>query len=725
MATTEHVWGANSYEWFLLSDWMGLGADLLPVVCRPDAEVSPNSNLKDYRKTPSMYNADGKVVGIHQWTKHEATVSDIEAWSHESDYGICIIGRHIKAIDIDVEDEAVSEMIRIELMKGLGITDAPYRFRTGTGKCLVPVRCDELVLKDSFDCGAGGIVELLGDRQQFVASGTHKSGTRYQWSCSAVDMPTVTREQLDDAWQRLKLLFAVDGKSRRSNVTERSVGEHVAMDDALADYIVDNGLVVAERRDGGYDVACPWVNEHSDGGADGGLAAFWPAGKNGVLRSGFCCLHAHCAGRNSNDYAKAIGFDEAQFEVVEQESTELDVLGGIDRDKNGLAHANLPNLSVILSRPQLTGYHIAKDLFLDDIVAHSACVAGEPKWVKMSDELAVRIRRDLERGAHGVKTKPISRDLMRDSIMLTADDNKFDSAMDWGNGLKWDGVSRVESFLPELFGTDDTPYTRAVGMYMWTALAARLLVPGEKADMAPIFVGPQGFGKSTGLSAMTPDGLYGTVDMSLSDDTITRATRGKLVVELEELNGMSKRDNDNLKAWLSRKVDEHVPKYREFAVRSPRRFIAFGTTNVEEFLRDETGNRRYLPVAVTRKVEVKKIERLHEQLWAEAIQLFKENGVAYEIAASLALAEHDKYMVRDSWEDAVADWLDTLDADGIRYSERGRLSIKEVLVDALHFTEKQIKRADEIRAGVVLGRLGWTRKRVRIGGERAYRYERG
>ena len=79
--------------------------------------------------------------------------------------------------------------------------------------------------------------------------------------------------------------------------------------------------------------------------------------------------------------------------------------------------------------------------------------------------------------------------MIRDAVWLVADEHRFDSAVEWIGTLKWDGVARVESFLRDYMGVTDTPYTRAVSRYMWTALAGRVLSPGCEAPMAPVFIG--------------------------------------------------------------------------------------------------------------------------------------------------------------------------------------------------------------------------------------------
>lgn len=90
-------------------------------------------------------------------------------------------------------------------------------------------------------------------------------------------------------------------------------------------------------------------------------------------------------------------------------------------------------------------------------------------------------------------------------MLLVADENPFDSAIEWLNGVDWDGVPRVKTFFETYFDVEPSEYTSAVSLYAWTALAGRVLSPGCKADMVPVLVGEQGCGKSTGIAALCPN----------------------------------------------------------------------------------------------------------------------------------------------------------------------------------------------------------------------------
>ena len=74
MPSAAIVWGASAPEWDHFDLVLGLGADLLPVVSNPTAQISAQSKIKDIGKTPSRYNRQDKVVGITDWTAKQASV---------------------------------------------------------------------------------------------------------------------------------------------------------------------------------------------------------------------------------------------------------------------------------------------------------------------------------------------------------------------------------------------------------------------------------------------------------------------------------------------------------------------------------------------------------------------------------------------------------------------------------------------------------------------------
>lgn len=421
----------------------------------------------------------------------------------------------------------------------------------------------------------------------------------------------------------------------------------------------------------------------------------------------------HCVKARGKGMAAVASPDE--FDVVAAPKGERS-LPPFKRDKQGEILATVDNVTLAVRRADVCGIDIRFDLFRDEIM-YSAPGRGE--WQTFTDADYVRLRITLERGGF----KPIGRELIRDVVLLVAGENPFDSAMDWLQALSWDGVPRVEQFLERYFGAEASDYTRAVSRYLWTALAGRVMSPGCKADMAPILVGEQGAGKSSAVAAMAPaPEFFAEISFSEKDEDLARKMRGRLVAEIGELRGLHTREQEAIKAFISRTHENWIPKYREFAVQFPRRLVFIGTTNKDEFLADETGNRRWLPVRVG-KVDVAGVTAERAQLWAEAREMFTRAGVQFRDAETLAGDVHQEHMIHDSWEDVVGDWLDTADdLTGEKPRTRNFLRTKDVLVEALGFNERNITRREEMRLGAIFSALGYSRKKLRIDGRVAWVY---
>lgn len=407
------------------------------------------------------------------------------------------------------------------------------------------------------------------------------------------------------------------------------------------------------------------------------------------------------------------------FEVIEAEPTAVAPLvkGQLpalhfSTDEDGGIFSSKENLRLALGRADWCGTSIVLDTFRDDILIHAP-----PRPLTDTDYERLGIWLEF----NGFRT--IAHENMRRSVALVADDNRVDSARDWLESLTWDGVARVERFLPDYFATADTPYTRAVSLYWWTAHAGRVLEPGCKADMVPILVGEQGVGKSTGVAAIAP-AAENFVDVRLDheDEEIARRIRGCLVGEIGELRGLSSRDAESIKQLITMTHDTWTPKYVERAHTVPRRIVFVGTTNSDEFLADETGNRRWLPVRVG-KVRVQAIRDDRLQLWAEARDLWRASGVAFGDAERLAKEEHATYMVSDVWDENITRWLEGGHPDDLGGKSPARtapFTLAECLIGALGIESKSITKLHEMRTSRILRRLGCVRRQMRRGTERPW-----
>lgn len=723
-------YGASPEEWLHFDLGLGLTKDLLPVVSDPTAQISPLSKMKQLGKTPSCFNRQGNAVGLPKWTETVSRSKDIERWMKDDRLGLCIQTRRIRALDIDVDHEEAVEIANAFIARLGTFSPIPARARIGSSKMLLAFELLGEFPKRSFKT-AHGLVEFLGNGQQFVAAGTHVSGLRYEWLGNLPDMfPFVSADAFEAAWQAIVDRFAIEAPHESRGARARS--EALDVDDPVAAHIVEAGLDL-----GGDDekvfVTCPWKDGHSMDSGDS-ETAWLIAGSRGYERGHFECRHASCAHRSDDDFLEAIGIGaSSDFEVLETPDAPVDAakakLASVSlpfaRDKSGRIEATVNNVMTALESPEWFGAEIALDEFRDEVIFTPH---GKDQWRPINDTDFTLMRRRMEQRGF----KPVGPEITRSSVHAVARKRRFDSAKRWLDGLEWDGKERVNDFLAHCFRAEPGPYASAVSRYWWTAHAARVMFPGCRADMVPILVSPEGRYKSSALALMVPHlDQFIEIDLEHKDADLSRKMRGALLGELAELRGLSGRSAEANKAWVSRRFEEWTPKYVETKHRIMRRVVLAGTTNEDDFLDDNTGERRWLPICV-KEADRSCIAQNRDQLWAEAREIVRErmkdplrteeDAPAWEDAFLLGNEARSQFKREDGWRPAVARWalswgteVRAAGGEDVIYC-----TLERVFIEALGLSPTKYRKSDEQRLGKVLRTLGFTRKRLQVHGDRAW-----
>lgn len=207
------------------------------------------------------------------------------------------------------------------------------------------------------------------------------------------------------------------------------------------------------------------------------------------------------------------------------------------------------------------------------------------------------------------------------------------SVTDYLASLTWDNTPRLDRWLIDCAGAEDTPYVRAASRVMLVAAVRRARHPGCRFDVMPVLEGPQGCGKSSALRLLAVDDAWFT-DVAPIDEAdvrrIIEATEGKWIVEAAEMRSLlestsdadadreaAPRRVDTLKSFLSRSADEARMPYHREQTRVPRGFVVVGTTGSTKGYLTDTGNRRFWPVTVQR-FDLGRLAQIRDQLWAEA-----------------------------------------------------------------------------------------------------------
>lgn len=215
--------------------------------------------------------------------------------------------------------------------------------------------------------------------------------------------------------------------------------------------------------------------------------------------------------------------------------------------------------------------------------------------------------------------------------------NKVNPITDWLDTLEWDGKERLDTLMIDYFGAEDNVYTRLAMRKTLTAAVARAYKPGTKFDQMFIIYGPQGIGKTTFFDKLgSAAGPYFAEDLrTFKGKEATEHIQGKWILEIGELAAMNKAESEEVKVFLSNRVDTYRASYAKRTESHPRRCIFVGTTNVGEFLRDSTGSRRFWTIEASRNTKYKKdiftefTKEEVEQVWAEALYRYRSGEKLY------------------------------------------------------------------------------------------------
>jgi predicted P-loop ATPase len=301
-------------------------------------------------------------------------------------------------------------------------------------------------------------------------------------------------------------------------------------------------------------------------------------------------------------------------------------------------------------------------------------------------------------------------------------ENAFNPVIDYLDSLRWDGEPRIDRWLVTYCGAVDEPLNRAFGRKTLVAAVRRVRKPGCKFDNVLVIEGEQGLGKTTLMKILA--GEYYRDDgevINKSGREVQELTCGVWIYEISELAGLSKRDVEHVKSFFSRTHDSARGVWGRTLEDQARTCIFIGTCNRNDYLTDDTGNRRYWPVPVN-KIDVDAFTRDRDQLWAEA-SVVEATGEPLELdrrfweeAAMLTSSR----LADDPWDQTLAKVERmAIQIDGSFSREFGetRASSDWLLRDVLDINPNAIGMAHTKRLAASMRRLGWTGpKNLKING---------
>lgn len=277
--------------------------------------------------------------------------------------------------------------------------------------------------------------------------------------------------------------------------------------------------------------------------------------------------------------------------------------------------------------------------------------------------------------------------------------NPCNAPKDWMETLKWDGVPRLDRMLTTYYTADENDYTKAVGKNFMIGMVARIYQPGCKQDNMMILEGAQGNFKTTSLEVLGGE-WYSTASASPDNKDFFVNLRGCMLVEIKELDNFRKADATLIKKILDTPYDDFRPPYGTVTERFLRSSVFVGTTNEKEYLKDNTGARRFYPI-MTHSVKLEEIKRDRDQLFAEAVVRYKAKETWWEVPVKECLEEQEDRRMMDMWEEVISEYL----------RHKSEVTTVQVCVEALKI---EVSKADQFvqkRVSKIMHLLKWEKNR--------------
>ena len=435
----------------------------------------------------------------------------------------------------------------------------------------------------------------------------------------------------------------------------------------------------------------------------------------------------------------------AEFSIVNDKNEEIlegEIVEDDDNWKDNIQYSadgmkalsTLSNIILILRNDKELKFKIFKDIFSSRILVRDGVPwdrkfeADDRLWTDTDD---AGLRWYLE-STYGIT----STNKIIDGVNLIAEENAENKVATRLQSTQWDGEKRIETLFIDYLGCEDNIYTREVSEKSLIAAVRRAIYGGIKWDNMPILIGPQGVGKSTFLKILGME-WYNDSLVNVEGKDACELIQGSWILEMGELSSLRKSELNLVKNFLSRTDDIFRASYGRRAQKYPRRCAFFGTANDTNFLRDETGNRRFWPIDCFIHSPIKSIfnnlkDEL-DQIWAEACELAKNEFYSLVLskeAEKIAKGEQEAHSEDNVFKGIILDYLDkkipknwnSLDAFAKRtfldeyetmskqYDEndlilRDKVCAAEIWEEALKMDIRYLKKSDSIEINKILSTL--------------------
>lgn len=312
----------------------------------------------------------------------------------------------------------------------------------------------------------------------------------------------------------------------------------------------------------------------------------------------------------------------------------------------------------------------------------------------------------------------VGRDVVSSAIQSVATANKIHVVRDYLNSLEWDGVPRIDTWLPTYMGAQNSELTRMVGPRWLISAVARIMSPGCQVDYMMVIEGVEGIKKSSALATLASQEWFCDHTPDLHDKDSQLQLSGAWIVEWPELENLRKSEITAVKQFLTRRVEKFRPPYGRYTIEMPRQCVFAGTTNELAWNKSDTGARRFWPFR-SESTDNDALRRDRDQIWAEALTRYLDGSIWWPDTAEehkMLSIEQDARIEEEPWQQAIEKYL-----DGDLLNPRSdEITVAELLSKCLGLPISEHDQAKKNRVGRALRSLGWNYVQERIPGTKTH-----
>ncbi len=244
----------------------------------------------------------------------------------------------------------------------------------------------------------------------------------------------------------------------------------------------------------------------------------------------------------------------------------------------------------------------------------------------VSDETIIELIHKLTR----IFRRHVSKDTVCTALSRLCNENKVNEVKSYFEGLPPTTTRVLDTWLTTFLGVEDSELVRVLGRKWLISAVARAYQPGCHIEGMLVLEGAGGTGKSYALKTLCPrEEWFSSSKLDFANEKETaEKLRGIFLHENAELAGLSRADQNVVKAWATNQRDIYRAAYDRKSKTVPRMMVSAGSTNDETYLADRTGeNRRFWGVK-TGTINIDALLAAKEGLWREAVDAYKAGGSA-------------------------------------------------------------------------------------------------